>query len=170
MKATIIAPRAATKPQLPDGSANPLFFLVTDARNMGVGVEYHGDMVHLIGVTSQEEFSISIVNTILSVGGDVLGYPVFIEFTPTAYAKNVPEFMPNSTEDDVALKWSEYGDAQHPHTKIKGKHYISSNPYGVDLPARIWSKLDTLTGVNVLTVKEWIDLQPAIEPNEYVEN
>lgn len=167
MKATIIAPRAATKPQLPDGSTNPLFFLVTDARNMGVEVEYHGNMVHLIGVTSQEEFTMSIVNTILSVGGDVLNYPVFIELTPTAYAKDLPDYFPNRATldiegNEVVKKWSDLNTDIQQHTELNGKMYVASTPYGEHLPASVWSQLDTLTGVNVLTVKEWIDLQPAI--------
>jgi len=169
MQAKITAPRALTKPQLPDGSTNPLFFMITDARNMGVPIEYHSDNVIIGPVTEESEFTIEAINGLVAVGCEVEAYPVFFELTATAYAKDVPAYMPNRLiegeegEDSTVRAWSDYKDDTHEHVVIGGKHYISSNPFGFDLPASIWIQLDSLAGVTVKSVTEYKALQPTSE-------
>ena len=123
---------------------------------------------YMNGITNITLFDIAKVKGIIAAGGEVTDYPVFFQFTPTAYAKEVPAFMPNRevvAEDETVTikKWSEYGaDNQH-HVEIDGKHYISSNPFGKSIPASIWTQLDSLAGVTVLSVQEYKDLQPTSE-------
>jgi hypothetical protein len=171
MKAYVIAPRALTKPTTSAGTPNPLFYMITDARNMGVPVNYEGDNVVIGPVTSQSELTINEVESLVSVGCEVTGYPVFAEMTAKAYKKEVPTFMPNQTyedysevkeEDDTPTQgvytWGDYPVSSR--QKIGSKHYIACSSSSEYWPASLWKKVDGLAGVKIITPDEFKAKQP----------
>lgn len=91
-----------------------------------------------------------------------------VDQTNTAYAKSVPEGVPNrSYEDDegneVIRKWSEWKDDTHEHVVIGTKNYVPANAFGEDLKGSELAVIHALTGVNVLTAAQYVTKLPKVD-------
>ena len=124
---------------------------------------------YMNGISNFNLFTIDTCKLVVSQGGDVEQYPVFAEMTPTAYAEDVPAYMPNRTYMEGADENGE-GGTETTHTwetypvasrqEIEGKHYIACSSTADYWPASIWTQVDGLTGVNVISTEDYKALQP----------
>lgn len=126
--------------------------------------EWNGGVVTAT-ITDDSLVTIPTVMAWIAGGGEVEEMPAFIEFTPAAYAKNVPEGIPNRsyTNDkgnESIRTWSEWKDATHEHREINGKHYVPSNAFGYDLKGSELTIVHAISGANVLTAAEYKALIP----------
>lgn len=175
----VTVPSQYIKPQLPDGQGgavdNPMFAVALYANMRGIHPQVLNGHTVLDGITDIRDFPIRptagtlSIEEILGIGGEVDGYPVFFELTPTAYAGDVPAYMPDRSyiddnDNEVIRTWAEYKDDAHEHTEINGKHYVASNPFGYDIPASAWIQADDETGITVKTVEEYKSILPSEEP------
>ena len=122
---------------------------IRESVDRGYFIEFSGDT--LIQKTDDLLFTRLDAQAIVAAGGDVEGFPLFLELTEAKYATDVPDGITNrSVTDDegntTVLKWSEWKGANMTHAEYGGKFYVPLNsnvPHGEHLKA---SEAVTLIG------------------------
>lgn len=123
-------------------------------------------------VTSKiTDTSLADVATVIawcSAGGEVENFPCFIRMTDTAYAKDVPEGIPersyvNEAEETVIRKWSEWGSNEH--NKWDTFNYFGAVYSQTALTGSELTVIYDLPGVTLLTAAQY----NAARPEESVE-
>ena len=157
----VTAPSALFTPE------SPFFSFITWASNYGYKVtpDAHGNSI--INLPADGSFTINQMSQVVGVGGEVEGYPTYIQMTQTKYEGNVPAGIRGREEvlEDGAtnvLTWQEWAD-QYGRTfnKIGTKQYIEASDGNTYLKG---SELAVLgTGYDILSVSEYIALLPVVE-------
>ena len=135
-----------------DGSvqAEQLVKLGTLATVMGIHDRSNdGQFVYIKKIKILDLFPFDVVRLIVSLGGEVSSYPVFIKVPDAKYNTPVPSFMPNAT----GKLWSTYKDSRHEHHPKDGFVYIESNPFGDAINASDYLQLEP--DYELLTVSEY---------------
>lgn len=157
---TIRGPIDFFNPTLPSGAANPFFVLVTWANSRGVFVRREGDEGVMEGFTDLEYLSLEVVKQVVEqAGGDVEGYPVFLEIPEANYEDTVVLTLPGATIQDAdgnttVRRWSEYKRPGNTHVLKDGVYHIKGSSMGRHLTGKeIVNAMNA--GVTVKPISEW---------------
>lgn len=102
----------------------------------------------------------------VAAGGTLTGLPTYFSFTDTAYARNVPDGVPNdmtSNDNDGEVKrtWAQWHDSTHSHLRIGNLTYVPSNSFGTELDGDNIAQLHALSGVNAMLTADYVALLPS---------
>ena len=162
MTKRITLPKDYLNETLSNRSKNPLWTSVLERTVRGNPAEIRGDDAVIENVAELAELKVTDVTAIVAEGGEVEGYPVWVELDAAAYETTVPDYLPNrDTNEDTPKrrKWSEYKDKNHNHEEYESKHYVPGNSFGTELKG---SEIKQLVdgGLTVLDRKQFLSKRP----------
>ena len=145
----VTGPSSLLLPKLPNGDPNPLWDLLNYADIKGIPVEDTGAQARLGPMSDYNVLTLSVMQGIVAMGGDVQGYEAWI-YVPSLEAV-VPAELDDRPKEDIdgnainqdPLTWEDYCDAYHTPTVIDGKTYIPTDARGKRLRGAVLARLMT---------------------------
>lgn len=146
---------------------SPFFSFITWASNYGYKVTPDANGNSIINLPADGSFTIAQALQVVASGGEVEGYPIYIEMTQTKYEGNVPAGIRGREEElesgaTNVLTWQEWADRYNrSFNKIGTKQYIEASDGNSYLKGSEVAVLGT--GYSLLTVEEYVAKLPVAE-------
>lgn len=135
---SIVGNKSLIFPTLPNGSANPLFPLITYCSVVGLKFVVNGDEARVDGISDLSVFTLERLAGVVSFGAEVYGFPAWIAIPVANIADDVPEFVPNATDDrGTPRTWEDWHSATHRHIDAGETIYVDSASFGTELPGSV---------------------------------
>lgn len=106
-----------------------------------------GRTLHIWGLDDLAIFNRAAMNLVISTGGIIYNYPVYIQMSSATYnGTDVPVGMPQRTDESgTVLKWSQYGQISAHADLTDGTKGMPLSNGQVYLPSDKWSLLSAYT-------------------------
>lgn len=127
-----------------------LFPLIAYASFVGLRFDASADPVRVQEVNDYSILDLTTMLGIVALGGEVHGYPCWIELGANVIDTEVPEYVPHRTDDEENVRtWADWHDSTHNHNEIDGKWYVQSNSFGTELDGSILAQLHADEDVDI---------------------
>lgn len=111
----------------------------------------------LRGIKNLSMFSWDDVKDIVAAGGDVEGYPAFLEMDESKFDDPVPSFVPDHEDSEGnPVSWRSWGKANYrAYRQVGTTISLPLNKTGAELIGSVLSQLDGMTGFTVKPMSEY---------------
>lgn len=106
---------------------------------------------------AQRKFSLALLNSWLLAGGEILGYPIFIQMSEATYDTSVPEGLNFRVNDTGGVRtWRQWRGTLHEHRQLSDNTWIvPGNSWGEELPGTQAKIVAQTAGLTVLRKFEY---------------
>lgn len=143
---------------LSDGvTDNPFWPLILEASVNGYKMSTNGTAtIDMKGINDLDRFDLTTALSVLTVGGEVDGYPCIVELDTDPAATDHPTAL---DEDSNPITWTDWLGPNQPPNEISGKWYFEPQPNGIRQPlSSIKALIDE--GITVIEVEVYKALLP----------